>query len=276
MCTSDCVRCGLAAGLALSLCVEPTRAGDPWADRIVSYHLGSGGDPAYTNPNTVLGEPERFTGELGGYPGAVTPFNTAWGTDEILSLGVGGHLTVQFDEPITNDPAHPYGVDLIVFGNGAFSDARYPEGIVGGLFEEGPFSVSVSADGVQFIPLAGTWKDALFPALGYLDLPGPYAQQRGQVPSDFTRPVDPRLRLADFLGKSFAQVVALYGGSGGGIPLDIGPSGLHEVYYVRIDVLPGATSPEFDALAAVPEPATALLCVAVFAAGCARGRSCKP
>ena len=244
--------------------VATAPAQDPWADQVISYDAGNGADPGYTNPLVSLGVPERYTGEAGGWPGAVTPFNTAWGTDEIVSLGAGGHLTVHFDQLITDDPAHLYGVDFIIFGNGSFVDGSYPNGVVNGLFEEGPFTVSVSANGVDFVPLPGSHYDALFPMLGYLDLTGPYDPNPGSVPSDFTRPVDPTLTMSDFQGRTFAEVVALYDGAGGGIPLDISPTGLSEVSYVRIDVLGGATSPEFDAFAAVPEPSSAILFTTVI------------
>lgn len=257
-------------GLMVAFGDEVAEAQDPWADHVISYDPGSGAATGYTNPGTVIGQPERFTGELGGWPAAVTPFNSAWGTDEIVSLGEGGHLTVKFDQPITNDAGHLFGVDLLIFGNGSFVDGSYPSGVVSGIMEEGPFTVSVSADGTRFVPLAGTYHDALFPALGYLDLPGPYALKPGNVPSDFTRPVNPALTLNHFQGKTFAEVVALYDGSGGGLPLDIGPTGLGEVFYVRIDVPAGATSPEFDAFAAVPEPGSVLLLAVIGLAGALR------
>ncbi len=233
-------------------------AQDPWADQIVSYDPGDGAEFGYTNPLVVLGEPERYTGE-GSWPGAVTPFNPAWLPEEVVSLGAGGHLIVRFDEPITDDPDHLYGVDFIIFGNGSFADGDYPNGQVAGLFEEGPFAVSVSADGVNFAQLAGLYSDALFPALGYLDLAGPYDPNPGAVPSDFTRPVDADLTYDDFHGRSFEDLVAMYAGSGGGIPFDISSTGLSAVSHVRIDVPAGATSPEFDAFAAVPEPASMVL-----------------
>jgi hypothetical protein len=263
---------GVAAAVGgLLFAASAAAAQDPWADAIISYDPGEGAEVGYTNPLVALGEPERYTGE-GSWPGAVTPFNPAWLPEEVVSLGVGGHLIVRFDEPVTNDPSHLFGVDLILFGNGSFADGDYPNGRVAGLFEEGPFTVSVSADSTDFIALAGTHADALFPALGYLDLTGPYDPNPGSVPSDFTRPIDPNLTYDDFHGRSFEEVLAIYDGSGGGIPFDIGATGLSAVSYVRIDVPAGATSPEFDAFAAVPEPASIVLLGAfVLASALRRG-----
>jgi len=257
----------VAATSLVLLATSNTFAQNPWADAVVSYEAGADVDPAYTNPDTTLGEPSRMTGS-GSWVGAVTPFNAPWMSDQLVSVGAGGHLTVSFDEPITNDPAHAFGADLIIFGNAFFGDASWPDGQVSGLFEDGPFTISVSADGTSFTPLAETFNDGLFPTLGYQDLTGPYDANPGSVPSDFTKPVDPGLTMTDFDDRSFDDIVALYDGSGGGIPVDIASAGLDEVFYVRIDVPAGATSPEFDAFATVPEPAALLLfgSIALFGA----------
>jgi hypothetical protein len=261
---------GVTAALGVLLfAVSAAWAQDPWADEVISYDPGEGAQPGYTDPLVVLGEPERYTGE-GSWPGAVTPFNPAWLPEEVVSLGAGGRLIVRFDEPITNDPDHVYGVDFIIFGNGSFADGDYPNGQVAGLFEEGPFAVSVSADGVDFTPLAGLYNDALFPALGYLDLAGPYDPNPGSLLSDFTRPINPDLTYDDFHGRSFEEVLAIYDGSGGGIPFDISATGLSAVSYVRIDVPAGATSPELDGFAAVPEPASMMLVGTLVLAGALR------
>lgn len=257
-----------AVGTAVALSVPVARAGggvDPWADSVVSFTGGSGGTPGYNNPMTTLGSPERITGEVFGFPGPVTPFNPPFQSDEILSIGAGGSLTVFFDQPITDDPAHEYGVDLLIFGNSFFADAT-GSGVVGGIFSDGPFTVSVSADGVSYFPISGTFQDALFPTLSYSDLSGPYDPLPGDVETDFTKPVDPALQLSDLLGASFATLVSLYNGSGGGIPVDIASSGLAAVQYVRIDVPLGSSAPEFDAFAAVPEPGSGAMLILLTAA----------
>ncbi len=250
LCVCAALTCALAGW-------APAWAG-PWAVEVTSYDLGVGGETFYMDPLVVLGAPARYTGE-GIWPGAVTPFNPAFSSDQILSLGGGGHLTVRFDQPITDDAAHPYGVDLLIFGNGSFIDGDWPNGVAAGVFEEGPFTVSVSEDGTTFIPLAGTYYDGMYPTLGYADLTDPYAADAGLIPTDFTKPVNPALGMSAFMGKTFAEIAAMYAGSGGGIPIDVNGAGLAEVHYVRIEVPLGATSPEVDGFAVVPEPAAALL-----------------
>jgi hypothetical protein len=259
MCREVRSLCRFVLGAAVVVGVAmPAVALDPWADEVVSYAAGSDVTPGYDDPAMTLGSPSRYTADAS-YPGAVTPFSPAWKPTQVTSIGPGGHLTVRFDEPITDDPAHAFGVDLLIFGNGSFVDAAWPDGIVGGVFEDGPFSVSVSSDGVDFVPLAGAYGDALFPTLGYLDLSGPYDPQAGSAASDFTKPVNPAYDAAHFDGMTFGEVVAAYDGSGGGIPIDLANSGLDAVQYVRIDVPAGATSPEIDGFAAVPEPTAIVL-----------------
>lgn len=250
-----CTVAGLVARAAASA--------SPYAVEVSSYTPGAASS-GYQTPGVVLGSPERITGESAGFPSPVTPFNAAWRPDEIVSVGAGGELTVRFDQPITNDAGHLFGVDLIIFGNGQFNDSPAFDGTVSGLFCEGPFTVSVSANGVDFVPLPGSFNDATFPALGYSDQAGPYDADPGVVPADFLRPINPALTLSDFLGQPFSHTLALYDGSGGGIPIDISASGLSSVTHVRIDVPAGSSSAEIDAFAAVPEPSGLLGLTSLF------------
>jgi hypothetical protein len=136
--------------------------------------------------------------------------------------------------------------------------------------------VAVSADGDYFVDL-GEFTEGLFPTQGYLDS-GPYDDQPGLVPSDFTRPVNPALRPADFAGLSLAEALALYDGSGGGTPIDIAAANLDLVRFVRISV-PDDGNPEtflnveVDALARVPEPAGMAGWMALALLCCRRGRA---
>ncbi len=268
----------IISALAMMSCLSTlsvARATDPWADGVLSYSQGSNPATGYTNPNFIVGSPERYTGEAdfgGAFASNVTPFNSAFGSDEIVSIGAGGHLTVKFDEPITNDSSHLYGVDMIIFGNSFFYDGNYPSGTVAGVDEEGPFTISVSADDQTYVTLPNPFQEGLFPTLGYLDLTDPYFDPQGTAPSDFTRPVNPNLALSNFMGLSFAQIISLYDGSGGGIPVDISASGLSSVSYVRIDVASNATSVEIDAFSTVPEPASLMLLVATAVMLRHRGR----
>lgn len=243
-----------AALATLSLLAPAAHASDPWADRVVSFDAGSGGSSGYDIADSTLGSPTRFTGVNFGFPSAVTPFSPPFEPGDIVSLGVGGWLTVAFDEPVTNDAANPFGIDLLIFGNSFYFDTDFPNGRVGGFAGEGG-TVEVSADGHSWctVPLANA--DAGFPTLGYLDLASPYSDVPGLVDSDFTRPVDPTF---DPNGKSFAELVTGYNHSGGGLGIDLSAVGLDSISYVRVSNPDGAGgTPEIDAFAdvsPVPEP----------------------
>lgn len=231
---------------------------DPYADSVVSSSVGTGGAAGYTDASTVLGAPERYSGEVswgGAYAGVVSPFSAAWETNEIFSFGAGGHVTVQFYEPIRDLPGNPFGIDLLIFGNTSFVDNAWPSATTtnpAAIFGEGLAQVEVSVDGVIWVPVTPK-ADAMFPTLGYLDS-GAYDAVAGSVPSDFQLPVDPSLTLADFEEKTYAEVLAMYNGSGGGTGIDLAETGLSEVYFVRVSNPAGKA--EIDAFVAVPEPAT--------------------
>lgn len=249
----------LAAGLP-----APARAADPWADAFFDFSPGVGGSPVYADPAAVVGPPTRFSGAIFGFPAAVTPFSPPFDPGEIVSIGAGGSLTVRFDEPVTDDPLNPFGVDLLLFGNAFYTDLAYPAGLAGPIGADIGV-IEVSADGLDWrtIPLVNP--DGRFPTLGYSDLTDPYSTSPGLVPSDFTRPVDPSF---DPTGLTFAEIVAGYSGSGGGAGVDLAAASLSSISYVRVSKpagVPGGL--EIDALADVsPVPASPAPALLVFAA----------
>ncbi len=245
---------GVSAAVSLAL---PALAGS-FASGVVSYTPGSGTSSAFRNPLVALGSPERFTGE-GVFPSAVSPFNPAFGTDEIVSIGSGGSLTLQFAQPVANDANNPYGQDLLIFGGQFFIDTDFPNGNAGPIFGAASNSrVEVSADGQTWLTVTGAQATGLYPTLGYLDLSAPTSTTQGSVLSDFTKPVNPSF---DPSGKSFAQIVAGYNGSGGGTGIDIGSTGLSQASYIRITNL-GSAPFSIDAVSAVtpvPSPLAGLV-----------------
>lgn len=261
---------GFCALLAAAGVAPAVMAADPWADRVLFYEPGMGAAP-YTNPLTVLGSPERFTGE-GIFPGAVTPFNPAWGTDEVVSVGRAGRLVVAFGEPVTDDPLNPFGIDLLIFGNAGHIDLDYPTGLAGPLFGSSTFAfVEVSPDGITWTPVPGFQPDSHFPTMGYADLTDPYALSPGAVPTDFTRPVNPAL---SFFGKTYADILDGYAGSGGGAGIDLAGLGLAAISYVRFTSLAiGDQAFQIDALADVsPVPSPGAGATLTFLALAARRR----
>jgi len=229
----------------------------PYATSIISYTEGTNAVSGYTDPTTALGVPSRLTA---GWPSGdvdVTMFNAPWETEQTVSIGAGGELIVGFDHQVMDEQLNPFGIDLLIFGGEFFNDSSYPDGVADGIVAE-PANISVSQDGTNWYDITGVYADDLFPTQGYTDTSGPYAAD-GTIPSDFTKPVDPTI---DWNGKTYAQILALYNGSGGGTGVDISGTGLDWIQYVKVYQDASDTwSAEIDAFAdvAVPEPATIVL-----------------
>ncbi len=220
-----------------------------FATSVVSYTPGTGANSSYNNPNAALGAPTTYIG----YQNA-DPFNAPYLSSDLVGLGAGGSLTLQFGSPIVHSPSHPYGLDFIVFGHAGFNivNGNYSGGgITDGSFYQGGVgmvNVSVSVDGTTFYPLSA-------PA-------AVSAQVDGLFPTDANGnpflPVNPALTAASFAGQGLAGIRSLYAGSAGGTGFDLSWAGvpLSSVDYVRFEVVSG--SAYIDAVSevqAVPEPA---------------------
>ena len=220
-----------------------------FADAVVAYTPGMGVSASYTNPASALGEPSRITPGIFGGP--VDPFNSAYLGSQLVSVGAGGSLTLEFNTPISNSPANPFGLDFIIFGNAGFAitNGNYSGGGItdGSMYgnNTGSTRVSVSMDGATFYtlnPALAPTVDTLFPTDGA---------------GDFSLPVNPALTNGAFGGQGLAGIAARYGGSGGGAGYDLAwaqdtngaPVTLNSARYVRVDVLSGKS--EIDGMAAV-------------------------
>ena len=179
------------------------------ADAVMAYNPGTGFATefgtglGYTNLPAVLGPPSRLT--PGQFGGPVDPFAPPYLREQLLSMGAGGSLTIQFDSPITNDSRHPFGLDFIIFGsagfvitNGNFSGGGVTDGTLFGA-SSGNTRVFVSADNLQYFqldPARAPRVDGLFPTDGA---------------GDFSQPVNPALTPAAFAALDLAGIRKLYG-----------------------------------------------------------------
>lgn len=220
---------------------------DPWADSVVEWNPGLGGVPGYDDPQVAIGEPTRITvdGEI------VSPFLPAWGTSEILSLGAGGWIVLAFDEPVEDHPDNPWGIDMIVFGNPGFTDASWPDGVANGLFGADGGSIEVSSDGTEWVMIESAVADGPWPTLAWSDTE-PYSVEPGNQPTAFTKPMNPSNVIDGCIGLDYEELLSLYEGSGGGVGIDLAPTGLDSIRYVRIsNPVDAFLTPEIDALADV-------------------------
>jgi hypothetical protein len=234
----------LSVSALVGLSFVPLITQAQFASGVISYNPGSGFSSNFTNSSAALGAPASGSG--------ITPFAPPFSTSQIVSIGAGGSLTLQFNTPVLNNPADPYGIDMMVFGNSFFvvTSGSGSSAITSGAIFTSTLStrVEVSADGSTwftldpgFAPNVGT----LFPTDG---TGNPFV------------PVNPALTSADFNGLNLSGIRSLYGGSAGGTGFDLswardgnGNSvNLQSAGFLRIDVLSGRT--QIDAVSAVPEP----------------------
>ena len=240
--------CSLALAAASLFVSFNTRA--QYADAVAGYNAGTGVAPGYNDATRTLGSPTVFIGYQN-----TDPFNPPYLSSHLAGLGAGGSLTLQFNSPILNNAANPFGLDFIIFGHAGFTEDFNTGTTDGSLFTGGTSNVrvSVSADGVNFFTLnpALTPKvDGLFPT---------------DANGNSLLPVNPALTGADFAGKDLAGIRALYAGSGGGAGFDLAwaidganqPVSLASVDFVRLDGLSGVAY--VDAVSVVPEPSTGAL-----------------
>lgn len=247
----------LAAALFASASLLTAHAANH-AALVPDYQPGTSPAQGYTNTGAVLGEPSRLTPDPFGGP--VDPFSPPWQDGQLLSVGAGGSVTLQFAAPVLNDPLNPFGLDFLIFGNvgfvitnGDFTGGGITDGSL--LDNPGTTRVSVSADGLSYYlldPAVAPDVDSFFPTDGQ---------------GDFTKAVDPSLTAGDFNGEGLAGIRALYAGAGGGAGYDLAwaqdaggnPVSLPQAQYLKIEVISGRA--EIDAVSAVPEPGAGALLV---------------
>jgi hypothetical protein len=251
-----------------------------YAAQVAGYNPGTGYATefgtglGYTLADAALGEPSRST--PGPFGGPVDPFAPPYLRDQIVSVGQGGSLDVRFDQPIANDPAHPFGIDFSVYGatgfvivNGDYSGGGITDGSRFG--DNGAVTrVSVSADGIRY----------------YLLDPSLARNVEAGLPTDgsgdFSKAIDPNPKLADFAGLGLAGIRSAYAGGAGGAGYDLSwardgsgnPVVLDAASYVRVEVVSGhAEIDGFAAVRTVPEPRSWLLALGGLGAVLAWRRS---
>ncbi|HSZ54367.1 MAG TPA: hypothetical protein VK797_01810 [Tepidisphaeraceae bacterium] len=251
----------LAAGLAGGVLATPVRA-TVFASNYVPS-LTSGLVSGLNDPTAALGPPRGVNGVALGFPNVLDPFNPAFEEQDIVELGPGGVLTLQFPNFVKVGG----GLEVGVVSNNLLQDASFPSGVnsnpavvfgsntPGG----GQAEVLVSNDGVNFHSIGvQTFAE---PANFYQDVASPYQSTPGNVPADFGIPFTHP--ISDFNGLNFAQTIALFGPSGGGTWLNLASSGLSQIDYIQFKVPAGSSEFVVDSVAinnadvgaAMPEPA---------------------
>ncbi len=251
--------------VALVCCFQSTvfAGSNDWAVEVVGYVKGSNAAFGYTNPVASLGEAARKTiWDVGEEDTDIKVFLPAFYKTDLVSIGDGGTLSIKMGRKVYNedDEVHPYGIDLIVFGNmlfAALDEAEsYSSPWYGASWE--PAEIWVSQDATNWFRGTNVFADSFFPTQS-IDIDG--------NPSDYLYPVNPALLTNDwFNGEwSYTNTVESYEGSGGGAPVDLSkledehknPTNLIWIQYVKFVDLNDGEASEIDAVSAVralPEP----------------------
>lgn len=269
----------------LGAVVSAALGANPFAAEVVAAQGPFGAWP-YDDPSSTLGMPAtNFYDPLAGWSGGnavrrVKLVESAYHLDStqtqklITTLREGSHIVLRFAPPIQDDPAHPYGMDFLVFGNALYPSLGFVDDdtdmntllLAGGDLVE-PMKVSVSP-GYTGKPGQSptdwqTWDWYCFENGPYADTAFPthaYRWNRGQAAwsselMDFTKPVNPALgALLDSAGSvplSAADAIDLYDGSAGGTGFDLAESGFAAIEYVKVEGTPGFAGGELDGVAAV-------------------------
>ena len=230
-----------------------TAAPAQFVDSVLSYNPGAGFAAGFTNASAALGAPASGA--------AVTPFAPPFSKNQIVSIGVGGEITLQMSEPIVNNPSAPYGNNFILFANQFFISSG---GTVSGLFDHAISAlIQVSTDDSTWYtlnPAEAPQPGALFPTSG---------AGNPQIP------VNPALTLSDFQGQNLSGIEPLYDGSAGGTGYDLAwaedASGnsvdLPSADYVRIEVQTGVLDLDAVSDVAVPDALWTWSALAAVAGG---------
>lgn len=275
-----------AYGIEVDLHV-PTAAETPYGFSVVGCHT-SAQKNLYTenDPNVVLGRPtDTAYDEWAGGTFVVSPACPAFGEGTVLTLedlDGGAYVTIAFDHDVVDDPANPFGVDFIVFGNaglpsdaGMFynnTDPASAKCVTSQYSFDDPGVVEVSQDGITWRKCNGYADTSAMPTLARVYAPAnpDTSVYEGNAfwgePTNPCFPVDPAITMEDCLGLTFAEICRRYNGSAGGrgfdisaLDLPVNAKGRKWFRYVRIasaelenedgDTLP--STPEVDAVADV-------------------------
>ena len=164
--------------------LEPILTSDPWADAVASISLGAGATFGSNYfPDNILGPPDPDP--------AINEYNASAKPQELLSLGSGGEIVLEFVDNYIYDGE---GVDFTVFENvfvSSWTGEPYIEAAI----------VAVSMDGVNFVEFpydTSTWEG----------LAGVSPTKDSQNPTDPAVSGGDQFDLAD-VGLEYARFVKL-------------------------------------------------------------------
>jgi hypothetical protein len=214
-----------------------------WAQTFVTsvpqntYVAGSGVNAIYTDPTAALGKPGAIVGPGTGFDAVLSPVNGHYESSEIVGIGVGGSITLDFGKKINVINAPQFGV----FTHATLYDPNYDGGAGATAESFASFQyaarrtavIEVSNDGSTFVTLGRKILDNpsnyFVNSSSRFDFVAPDPAQLADYGKPFTG------SLSAFNGQDFAGTLTALDGSAGGdwltVPLNLG---LTEFQFVRI------------------------------------------
>ncbi|HEY1786611.1 MAG TPA: hypothetical protein VGJ73_00580 [Verrucomicrobiae bacterium] len=218
----------------------------------------------YNDPTAVLGPPalnffDPFDGDVTDRVSIIDPpFNvTPSGSNTLAVIENGGQITVQMGRKIYADAHHPYGVDLIVYGNSFFDGISGASGTISDdtdlsavtLTSSATFGhpavVSVSQDNTNWFTFTNV--QTVFPDEAYR-WDDTNASWTGEEMNP-TKPLNPYIYTNKFAGQTVATALDQFTGASGGNGYSLQKLGLPWIQYIRIQPATG-TYAVIDAIAA--------------------------
>ena len=233
----------------------------------------------FNEPSAALGAPGAIVGASTAYAGVLSPFNAHYERDQLVAIGRGGSIVLEFASaiPVTGER------EIGVFTSASFIDADYPNGAVPTPAQSAASAeygarrtavVEVAGPSGGFVSLGRVIFDN--PANYYANASGPYQYPPPASPvmADFGRPFTAEVSALG--GQNFSQLLQTLNGSAGGTWVDVPENlGISQVRAVRFSdplwMLPNGTTVEtrtsiydpsfvkpadlfIDAVSGVPEP----------------------
>ncbi len=194
--------CGTCAASGMVLGSTPE-----YASSAVSYTRGTvvvtGGDTAFADPTAATGPVNPIVGAGSGFPGLLGPFNPQFSSSEMVALGLGGSLTLQFAQPVAVSGTPQIGV----FTSAGLVDVNFPAGDAGTpaqTFTDQEFGAERSA----IVSVGSSLSD--MHSLGRVVFSAP-ANYYSNVADETVAVAPPDAVMADF-GKPFTQPLSAFDG----------------------------------------------------------------
>jgi hypothetical protein len=258
-----------AAALSLSAVAKATDFATYVPNSYVAGSLAPFYVDNYGSPTVLNNAPSGLTGVGTLYQGVVSVFNPVYDSDQLVEIGAGGAVTLQFPAPINVAS----GLSVGVFSNAGLTDNAsfppypsadeyFPELLPSGeasTFGGGTAQVSVSSDNKTWVSL-GTVTFNL--PENFYENAGPYdgVAPDPAIPADFGQPFAGT--LASFDDETYAQIISTLGNSAGGTWLDLSGTGLSQIQFIQFSEPADGSNFALQAVAAadpvtsVPEPAS--------------------